>query len=381
MIGDGRARSAKPTGTLHDDRDQRRRGNHDNHSHSNDEKLERAHGPGPLSSPMIAKTDLALAAMPLTAVATAQGERLDRLVARATGLSRTRAKALIEAGHVSAAAATIRDADFRVKQGQSFAILVPAPEPAEPEAEAIALNVIYEDADLLVVDKPAGLVVHPAPGHSRGTLVNALLAHCGTSLSGIGGVRRPGIVHRLDKDTSGLMVVAKNDAAHSDLSHQFATREAGRTYAAIVFGAPREKTGVVEGAIGRDPRNRKKMAVVTRGGKPAQTFYRVLRTFGPRSAPLASLLECKLATGRTHQVRVHLAHIGHPIVGDPVYARARVARARNFGAAASAVLGFPRQALHAARLTFRHPRSGEKVSFDSKIPSDYNDLICALEAI
>lgn len=328
-----------------------------------------------------AQTDPAPAAAPFTATATDPGERLDRLVARAAGVSRTRAKALIEAGHVSAAAATIRDANFRVKPGQSFAIAVPEPEPAEPQAEAIELAVVYEDDDLLVIDKPAGLVVHPAPGHSGGTLVNALLAHCGASLSGIGGVRRPGIVHRLDKDTSGLMVVAKNDAAHADLSRQFATREAGRTYTAIVFGAPREKNGVVEGAIGRDPRNRKKMAVVTKGGKPARTLYRVLRTFGPRSAPAASLLECKLATGRTHQVRVHLAHIGHPIVGDPVYARARVARARSFGAAASTVLGFPHQALHAAQLTFRHPHSGETVTFNSKLPLNYSKLISALEGM
>lgn len=330
---------------------------------------------------MTAKTNLAPAATPLRAVATTRGERLDQLVARAAGLSRTRAKALILAGHVSTAAGTIRDADFRVKPAQSFAIVVPEPEPAAPQPEMIALTVVYEDSDLLVVDKPAGLVVHPAPGHSGGTLVNALLAHCGASLSGIGGVRRPGIVHRLDKDTSGLMVVAKNDASHADLSHQFATREAGRVYAALVFGAPGERRGVIRGAIGRDPRNRKKMAVVTRGGKPAETSYRVQRTFGPRSAPLASLLECTLATGRTHQVRVHLAHIGHPIIGDPVYGRARAARARTFGTAATAVAHFPRQALHAARLTFRHPRSGERISFDSNIPSDFNELIYALERI
>jgi 23S rRNA pseudouridine1911/1915/1917 synthase len=333
---------------------------------------------------MMVKTnpaDAALAGSPLTATATAQGERLDRLVARATGLSRTRAKALIEAGHVSAAAATIREADFRVKPGQHFVIVVPEPEPAEPQPETIALRIVYEDADLLVIDKPPGLVVHPAPGHRGGTLVNALLAHCGASLSGIGGVRRPGIVHRLDKDTSGLMVVAKNDAAHADLSRQFATREAGRTYAALVFGAPREKSGIIEGAIGRDPRNRKKMAVVTKGGKLARTSYRLVRTFGPASGPVAALLECKLATGRTHQVRVHLAHTGHPIMGDPVYARTRVGRVRTFGVAAPAVLNFPRQALHAAKLTFRHPRSGETISFESKLPFDFKALIYVLETM
>ena len=324
-------------------------------------------------------------AEPLTATATTSGERLDQLIARTTGLSRTRAKALIEAGHVTTGTSktplTIREADFRVKPDQSFAIIVPEPEDAEPKAESIKLNVVYEDADLLVIDKPAGLVVHPAPGHHGGTLVNALLAHCGTSLSGIGGVRRPGIVHRLDKDTSGLMVVAKNDAAHTDLSQQFATREAGRTYAALVFGAPREKTGTVEGAIGRDPRNRKKMAMVTKGGKRAKTTYRVVRTFGPPASPLASLLECKLATGRTHQVRVHLAHIGHPIIGDPVYGRARASRARGFGTASVAVRAFPRQALHAAELTFRHPRSGKTLTFKSKIHNDFNKLIDALEAV
>lgn len=324
-------------------------------------------------------------ARPLTATATTPGERLDLLIARTTGFSRTRAKALIEEGYVTTAAptkaTTIRDADFRVKPHQSFAIIVPEPEDAEPKPEAIALNIVYEDADLLVIDKPAGFVVHPAPGHHGGTLVNALLAHCGASLSGIGGVRRPGIVHRLDKDTSGLMVVAKNDAAHADLSHQFATREAGRTYAALVFGAPREKTGVVEGAIGRDPRNRKKMAMVTKGGKFAKTTYRVLKAFGPRSAPLASLIECKLATGRTHQVRVHLAHIGHPIMGDPVYGRARAARARGFGKAAQAVQAFPRQALHAAQLTFRHPRSGKTLTFKSKLHIDFNKLVDALETM
>lgn len=325
------------------------------------------------------------AAEPLTATATTSGERLDQLIARTTGLSRTRAKALIEAGHVTTGTpktpTTIRDADFRVKPDQSFAIIVPELQDAEPKAEAIALNVVYEDADLLVIDKPAGLVVHPAPGHHGGTLVNALLAHCGTSLSGIGGVRRPGIVHRLDKDTSGLMVVAKNDAAHADLSHQFATREAGRTYAALVFGAPKSKTGTVEGMIGRDPRNRKKMAMVTKGGKFAKTAYRVVRTFGPRTSPLVSLLECKLATGRTHQVRVHLAHIGHPIIGDPVYGRARASRARSFGAAAGAVQTFPRQALHAAQLTFRHPRNGKLLTFKSKIHNDFNKLIDALETL
>lgn len=327
---------------------------------------------------------------PLTATATVAGERLDLLIARAAAVSRTRAKALIETGNVAFGATTIREADYRVKPGQTFAVTVPEPESAVPTAEQIALRVLYEDDDLLVVDKPAGLVVHPAPGHTGGTLVNALLAHCGSSLSGIGGVRRPGIVHRLDKDTSGLMVVAKNDAAHRELSRQFATREAGRTYIAAVFGAPRPARGAVEGAIGRDPRNRKKMAVVSRGGKPAKTMYRVLKAYGasarvPQTGRptglLASLVECKLATGRTHQVRVHLAHIGHPAIGDPLYARAKANRTEAFGPAATAVASLKRQALHAAELTFRHPGSGLMMSFNSELPLDISLLICALEKI
>jgi 23S rRNA pseudouridine1911/1915/1917 synthase len=317
----------------------------------------------------------------LTATATTSGERLDVLIARAASLSRTRTKALIEAGHISSAGETIRDANYRVKPGQDFSIGLPEPEKAEPKAEVIPLNVVYEDADLLVIDKPAGLVVHPAPGHRDGTLVNALLAHCGDSLSGIGGVRRPGIVHRLDKDTSGLMVVAKNDTAHTDLSRQFATREAGRTYLALAFGALRTKSGTIEGAIGRDRRNRKKMAVVARGGKEAETSYRVLKTFGPKITPIASLLECKLATGRTHQIRVHLAHIGHPLIGDRVYGRAKAGRIKEFGLAATAVQDFPYQALHAFQLVFRHPRTAEKLSFRSETNNIFNELIVALETI
>lgn len=325
---------------------------------------------------------------PLTVTATAAGERLDLLIARAAGVSRTRAKALIETGNVAFGATTIREADYRVKPGQTFAVMVPEPESAVPAAERIALCVLYEDDDLLVIDKPAGLVVHPAPGHSGGTLVNALLAHCGSSLSGIGGVRRPGIVHRLDKDTSGLMVVAKTDVAHRELSRQFATREAGRTYLAVVFGAPRPATGAVEGAIGRDPRNRKKMAVVSRGGKPAKTMYRVLKAYGGKAqrssrptGPLASLVECKLATGRTHQVRVHLAHVGHPVIGDPLYARAKANRERMFGPATATVAIFKRQALHAAELRFQHPRSRLIMSFNSELPFDIRSLIYALEKI
>jgi 23S rRNA pseudouridine1911/1915/1917 synthase len=245
-----------------------------------------------------------------------------------------------------------------------------------PRGQAIALDVIYEDADLIVVDKPAGMVVHPAPGNPDRTLVNALIAHCGDSLSGIGGVQRPGIVHRLDKDTSGLIVAAKNDFTHVGLGTQFATRDLTRRYGAVVWGVPSPVTGTIEGNIGRSPRNRKKMAVVARGGRPAITRYRILRTFGGG----ASLIECRLETGRTHQIRVHLAARGHPLIGDPLYGRGR--RQRTLGLAESsgqAVAGFRRQALHARSLVFRHPRSGDRLRFDIDLPADIKALIDSLD--
>ncbi|MBM3486412.1 MAG: RluA family pseudouridine synthase, partial [Alphaproteobacteria bacterium] len=257
-------------------------------------------------------------ANPVIAIATDSdaGERLDRFLARALpDLTRTRVKALIEDGRVAEGGTTIREPSRRVKPGEAFALdLPPAAEPV-PQGEAIALDIVYEDDDLLVLDKPAGLVVHPAPGNPAGTLVNALIAHCGAGLSGIGGVRRPGIVHRLDKDTSGLMVVAKTDRAHQGLAGQFKAHSLARAYLAVVWGLPAPPTGTIEGAIGRDPRDRKRMAVVAgERGKPALTRYRVLRRLGP-----AALVECRLATGRTHQIRVHLAERGHPVVGDPLY--------------------------------------------------------------
>lgn len=307
------------------------------------------------------------------------GERLDRLIAaRVAALSRSRVKALIEEGRVVAVGdggATITNPSHRVKPGQRFAILVPDPLSAAPGAQHLALDIVYEDDDLIVIDKPPGMVVHPAPGNPDRTLVNALLAHCGDSLSGIGGVKRPGIVHRLDKDTSGLLVAAKNDLAHASLSSQFAGRSIERLYRAVVWGVPTRATGEIAGAIGRDPRNRKRMAVVSRGGKPALTRYRVIRRLGGGAA---SLVELKLATGRTHQIRVHLAAIGHPVVGDPVYA-GRHGRGRTGpGAAASAALG--RQALHAAVLGFSHPRTGTTCKFESLIPKDINMLMKSFES-
>ncbi len=307
------------------------------------------------------------------------GVRLDRfLAAKVSELSRTRIKALIEDGRVSADGGTIKDPPYRVKPGQTFAIIVPKTVPALPKAQPIALDIIHEDADLLVIDKPAGLVVHPAPGNPDTTLVNALIAHCGDSLSGIGGVRRPGIVHRLDKDTSGLMVVAKNDAAHAGLAAQLAAHSVTRAYKAVVWGVPSPRRGEIAGNIGRDPRNRKKMAVLERGGKPALTRYSVLKPL----ASVAALIECRLATGRTHQIRVHLASIGHPVIGDAAYATNRQARLRPLGAAAQeAVKRLKRQALHAYRIGFIHPATAKRLEFESTFPCDIKGLLKQLEEI
>jgi 23S rRNA pseudouridine1911/1915/1917 synthase len=295
------------------------------------------------------------------------GERLDRLLALHLGdLSRTRLKRLVEEGHVSAGGATIKDPSMRVKPGQSFAVAVPAPVADRPEPQERALDIRFEDDHVIVIDKPAGLVVHPAPGNPDRTLVNALLAHCGDSLAGIGGVKRPGIVHRLDKDTSGLMVVAKSDLAHAKLSADFAARRIERAYQALVWGVPEPANGEISAPIGRSPRNRKKMAVVARGGKPAVTRYRVLRAFASKAA----LVECRLATGRTHQIRVHLSARGYPVIGD-----------RTYGGARPGVAAFPRQALHAVRLGFQHPATGETLTFDSPVPEEFAMLINTLEQL
>lgn len=310
------------------------------------------------------------------------GERLDRFLARRLGdvspgnapfetdgrgfpLSRARLKALIEAGHVVKGGATLRDPSHRVKPGECFDVTVPPPAPATPQGQEIPLEIVYEDPHLIVIDKPAGLVVHPAPGNADGTLVNALIAHCGASLSGIGGVRRPGIVHRLDKDTSGLLVAAKTDPAHQGLAALFAHHDIERAYRAVIWGTLRPLIGTIVGAIGRDSRHRQRMAVMAAGGRHAVTHYKVIRAFGER----ASLIECTLETGRTHQIRVHLAHIGHAVVGDPAYARGRRPPCE----------GFARQALHACRLGFRHPVTGKFLKFESDLPDDMRRLISAFE--
>lgn len=315
------------------------------------------------------------------------GTRLDRFVASGiAGLSRSRVQALIKAGHVAVAGVAVTDVGHKVKVADRVTVAVPPPEAAEPQPEEIALAVTYEDRDVVVIDKPAGLVVHPAAGHAQGTLVNALIAHCGDSLSGIGGVKRPGIVHRLDKDTSGLLVVAKSDAAHRSLSEQFAAHgEDGRlqrTYLALVWGALTRPRGAIDAPLGRAAHNRTKMAVVPEAaGRRAVTHYEVLEVFRDAAgAPLASLLRLQLETGRTHQIRVHLAHIGHPVLGDPVYGtgfKTRASRLSEAGQTALAALG--RQALHAAELGFAHPRTGKALLFSSAVPDDMGRLIAALK--
>jgi len=307
----------------------------------------------------------------------AAGERTDRFLAGHIGsLSRSRLKTLIEEGRVSRDGTVLREPAEPVRAGASYVVALPATVAAVPLPQRIAFPILYEDRDLLVLDKPAGLVVHPAPGNQDGTLVNALLAHCGDDLPGIGGERRPGIVHRLDKDTSGVMVVAKTELALAALSAAFAARDLDRAYLALAWGLPNPTQGEIEGAIGRDPRERKRMAIVARGGKPALTRY---RTLAHRDSAVA-LVECHLATGRTHQIRVHLASNGHPIVGDPVYLRRVPAASRALpDGLRRSLLDFPRQALHAARLGFSHPRTGRPLAFETAPPDDMQGLIRQLD--
>ena len=306
------------------------------------------------------------------------GERIDAYLARVAPLhSRSRLKALIKEGRVRLNGARLEDPDHRISAGDLIEFALPEPEPAEPQAEAIELAVVYEDKQLLVIDKPAGLVVHPGAGNPDGTLVNALLHHCGDSLSGIGGVKRPGIVHRLDKDTSGLLVVAKSDVAHRGLSEQFADhgREGSlvREYIALVWGVPTPSKGRIEAALDRDRHNRQKQAVRRTGGRHAVTHYTVTEVL---AGGLASLVTCRLETGRTHQIRVHLAHISHPLVGDRVYGSGFASKGATLGdPAAIALGGFRRQALHAGVLGFRHPVSGKEMIFKADLPPDMAFLV------
>ena len=300
-----------------------------------------------------------------------EGWRIDRALAAAIPtLSRERLKALIASGRVAApGGSAVRDPATKVRGGAEYSVRVPAPEPAGNAAQAIPLEIAFEDEHLLVIDKPAGLVVHPAAGNRDMTLVNALLHHCEGRLSGIGGVARPGIVHRIDKDTSGLIVAAKTDPAHIGLSRQFARHSIERLYLAIVAGAPRPGAGRIEAPLARSPNNRKKVAVARAGhGKNAVTHYATRTLLRD-----AALMECRLETGRTHQVRVHMAHIGHPLLGDPLYARPRKAHREVLEG-----LDFRRQALHAARLGFVHPATGKAIAFESRMPGDMQALLSAL---
>ena len=349
---------------------------------------------------------------PLTIIAptAAAGVRLDKWLADAgTGMSRSRLRVLIEEGRVTANGRPAGDASAKVLPGATYTIDLPAPVDAQPQPEDIPLDIVFEDKHLIVIDKPAGLVVHPAGGSERGTLVNALLFHCGAQLTGIGGVARPGIVHRLDKDTSGVMVAAKSEAAHTALTAMFAAHDIERDYLAVTRGAPRPLVGRIETNIARSPSDRKKMAVMkdkhfradhwsndnsreedeTPSGKIAITNYRALETFGRLDAtgtqPAAALVECRLETGRTHQIRVHMAHIGAPVLGDQTYGKHRWLKAEGKGPAieraAATAKNFERQALHAAILGFEHPITKKPLRFERPPPADMAELIDALRAM
>jgi len=313
----------------------------------------------------------------------AEASRLDKALAAAfPDVSRARFQALIAEGAVSVEGETVREARHKVKPGHVLRVLLPEAAPALPQAETMALHIVYEDKDLVVIDKPAGLVVHPGAGNETGTLVNALIAHCGDSLSGIGGVRRPGIVHRLDKDTSGLLVVAKNDKAHHGLSEQFAAHgrdgRLERSYLAIVWGVPERRQGTIAAAIDRSTANRQKMAV-SKGAnaREAVTHFELLETLG--QPPVASLVRCVLETGRTHQIRVHMAHIGHPLLGDAVYgAGYRTSASKLSDDAKEALKALNRQALHATSLGFEHPATGRQMQFESPAPEDFGRLLALL---
>ena len=315
-----------------------------------------------------------------------KGERLDRMLAQASDLSRSRLKNLILEGAVTVGQRTIRDPGHRVNAGDAIIVTIPPDAPAEPQGENIPLSVVHEDDSLIVIDKPKGLVVHPAAGNTTGTLVNALIAHCGASLSGIGGVKRPGIVHRLDKDTTGLMVVAKTDKAHRALSAQFAdhgrTGALEREYLAFVWGVPDRPKGSIDAPLGRHPQARERQAIRP-DGREAGTHWELLEKYpGIDGKPVASLLACRLETGRTHQIRVHLAHLGHPLLGDDTYGpgfKTKAVRLQEDARKALQALG--RQALHAHILGFQHPKTGDIVRFQSGLPDDLASLRHSLSGV
>jgi 23S rRNA pseudouridine1911/1915/1917 synthase len=329
----------------------------------------------------------------LTAGSDAVGRRLDQWLAEqlAPELSRSRIKSLIEAGTVSVNGATALQAKLKLNDGDSISVLLPEPEPAEPEPENIPLDILFEDKDVIVINKPAGLVVHPGNGNWTGTLVNALIHHCADTLSGIGGVKRPGIVHRLDKDTTGVMVVAKNDHAHRVLAEAFADhgRTGGleRAYLALVWGAPERASGTIDAALGRSHKDRTRQAVVNENrddARHAVTHYEVLERFGveKNGDATASLIECRLETGRTHQIRVHMAHIGHPLIGDSEYGAAFKTKANRLPEPLKTeVQRFGRQALHAGLLAFEHPKTVEIVHFEAELPEDMEQLVASFRAL
>ncbi|MCB4771975.1 RluA family pseudouridine synthase [Ancylobacter sp. Lp-2] len=320
----------------------------------------------------------------ITAAPGDEGLRLDRMLVRhLPDMSRTRLQALLAEGHLARDGKPVTGGSTRVAAGTHFVLTLPPPEPAEPIAQAIPLAIVYEDDDLIVVDKPAGMVVHPAPGNPDGTLVNALLYHCGDSLSGVGGVRRPGIVHRLDKETSGLLVVAKNDRSHRALAEQFAdhgrTGPLERLYVAFAWGVPEQPRGTVDAPLARHPVSRERIAVRA-GGRFAITHWERTASYDDAEGrPVASRIECRLETGRTHQIRVHLGHIGHPLLGDALYGQGfRTKAGRLTEPARSALEALSGQALHAARLGFAHPVSGKVMRFESPLRPDLARLEAAL---
>lgn len=306
-----------------------------------------------------------------------KGLRIDKFLALSfPEMSRSQIQRLIKSGNVSCDDDIIADNSFKVRVDDSYQVFVPEAVDADPEPENIPLEIVFEDEDIIIVNKPAGMTVHPAPGSPNGTLVNALLYHCSDRLSGVGGVKRPGIVHRIDKDTSGLLVVAKNDMAHRSLSEQFFEHSIERTYFALVYGVPNPLSGRIAANIGRSPYDRKKMAILQTGGKSAVTNYKTIENF----KNCASLVQCNLETGRTHQIRVHMSSLGCNLIGDQLYVKAKKTLVKGINEDIKKyVNSFPRQALHATTLGFKHPRSNEFVSFRSEFPDDFNELLTYLK--